>query len=1316
MKSIRTYILLICLIISCTAKGGAKNIFTHYDMSNGLSQNTVLAIAQDHTGFMWFGTKNGLNRFDSHSFRTYYEGNNEHSLKSDYINALCQAPDDRLWVGTNKGLFIYNPLIDAFETLNVATKDGVQIKGNINIIVSAGNYVYLTTQGEGIFRYNVKTKELIHKPMGTYMQVTQIAVDSSNNLWIGLYGSGLYTANDDLTGLQPVRDSNGNTLFANTIVSGIVCAEQGQLFVSTETSGVNVVNINTREVTHLMPENGAKGNNTHCLIKNENELWAATEDGLYIYEIMTRNIRHYHYESTNPFSLSDDPLQSLFKDKDGGIWIGTYFGGVNYTPRKISNIERFFPRADKENSLHGRRVREMVEDENGIIWIGTEDGGLNIYNPKTGDINWISESSKFTNIHGLYADGNNIWVGTFSSGLKILDTNTHKVVKSFTADGKPGSLHDNNIFTITKTRNGTVYIGTFGGLCMYDNGSFRYIKDVPNTIIYDIIEDKHGNLWVATYGNGVYMRDAKSKKWTTFSAGQHKLVSDNVLSISETRGGDIWITTEGGGAYRYSKGKLSFLPITADSPNIIIYNIVEDKNGYLWLTTNNGLISYAPNTNEMHILKTANGLLDNNFNYKSSLCSRNGRIYAGSLSGFITFMPESMHKTNYVPTIVATELMINNSVADNYSKHSPLKRSITMTDKLVLDYSQNSITLKIAAIIFDAEQQVQLEYKLAGFDEEWQPMPSNYSIRYTNLPSGSYKLIVRVQSPKGDGSGQQYELKIKVKPPFYMSWWAWLLYLIFICTVAYFAWRYINQRSEMHRRLAMEKFEHEKEQELYQSKIRFFTHVAHEIRTPLTLIKAPLENIMKKNSNDDNTKDDLGIMDKNVNRLLDLTKQLLDFRKAERSGMSLNFERCNINNIIEGVFVRFTSLMREKDIKSDMILPTEPLFANVDKEALTKIISNLINNAVKYCEKSLSIELKTNADNFNIIMRNDGKQVPPAMRKKIFEPFTRGNDVSSNINGTGIGLSLALTLAELHGGKLQMNDDPKLNVFCLTLPIEQAESMSIEELEPAFDTPIDEDQIEKKGAPVILVVEDNIQMQQYEKKKLQQQYNVLTADNGEEAMQILAKQEVDVIVSDVMMEPMDGFKLCQTVKSDVNTSHVPFILLTALTLDSAKIKGMEAGADAYIEKPFSMDYLLSTIKNLLRIRQNVKNAYARSPFTASGTVTISKVDEEFIERLDKVIEKNLGDSDFGITEMAEQMFMSRTGLNRKIRGVFNLTPNNYIKLERLKKAALLMKTNNYKVNEVCYMVGFTSPSYFTQCFYKQFGLLPKEFINSEGDK
>ena len=1315
MKKSAVLCVLILLLSSLPLCMTAKHEFTHYDMSNGLSHNTVLAIAQDKSGFMWFGTKNGLNRFDGHFFKKYYADTLDRSLKSDYINALCLGPDNRLWVGTDAGLFVYDTKQDRFERFEVKTKEGKTIGSIVNIIIASDNCVYISCFPQGIFCYNTESGELTNnEALGSMVQVTSMAVDESSNLWVWLYSGDIYTMKGNLSDARVVTTPDGKGYFANTKISGIVVAEQGQLFVSTEMSGVSLVNINTGSVSSIMPNAGQKGLFTHSLLRSGNEIWAATEDGLYVYEMFTHEVEHYYYEPTNPFSLSDNPIQSLFCDRNGGLWAGTYFGGVNYSPHKVSNFDSFFPRADKENSLHGRRVREIVEDNQGIIWIGTEDGGLNRYDHETNTISFIAESAAFPNIHGLCADGDILWIGTFSFGLKMLDTRTGKVVKSFQSEGKDGTLKDNDIFSVSRSRSGKMYFGTLSGVCTYEDGYFHYLDGLPNTIVYDVSEDTHGNLWVGTYGHGVYLRPAKSQEWTVFNVANQSLASNNVLNIYESKNGVTWVTTENGGVYCYRQGKLQYVPIPKDSPRRMVFGLIEDKLGKLWLTTNDGLICYDQKTEESHIYTTANGLLDNNFNYKSTLFARNGNIYAGSLSGFVKFNPVKFNSNAIVANIVATELQINNNIVDNHCEDSPIKENITAIKTLRLEHSQNSFALRVSPLLFGDNRETQMEYMLEGFDKSWQRLRYSTPIHYTNLPSGKYKLIVRLVAQDEDTVCPPYELEVIVLPPFYFSWWAWIIYIIMSIVFAYASWRFLTQRSEMHRRLAMEKFEHEKEQELYQSKISFFTNVAHEIRTPLTLIKAPLENILKKKIEDKSAKEDLNIMDQNVNRLLELTNQLLDFRKAERDGLKLNFERCNINKLVQGVYVRFTSLMREKGIESTIDMPEEPIYAYVDKESVTKVVSNLINNAVKYCDTEIFVELKHAGDNVEMVLRNDGKLIPKTMRESIFTPFVRGEEVPSNVAGTGIGLALARTMTELHNGSLKMLDDKKYNVFSLSLPINQTNVVGLSEDIPEVSSGEQEETVAvEDSAPKILVVEDNLQMQQYEKQKLQHYYKVFTANNGEEALAILKNQDVDAIVSDAMMEPMDGFKLCRAVKEDVNISHIPFILLTALTLDSAKIEGMEAGADSYIEKPFSMDYLLSTIKNLLRARQNAKTAYAQSPFIQSQTVTISRMDEKFLKRLETVMEKNLSNSDFDITMMAREMCMSRTGLNRKIRGIFDLTPNNYIKIERLKRAAMLMKTDDYKVNEVCYMVGFTSPSYFTQCFYKQFGLLPKDFISTD---
>lgn len=1319
MKRVFVLLFVLMLAMPCTVFG--RYLFTHYDSRDGLSQNSITAIVQDRTGFMWFGTKNGLNRFDGKEFRVYRRGNDGHSLGRDYVNTLYVSSDNKLWVGTDMGVYVFDPRQDSFTKLSLKSQNGVTISSNVRLMAGRGSYIYISSSNQGLFRYDQKSHKLVNYPMNGYPPVTGLAFGDGNRIWIGLYGKGLSYTLDNFKSIRPFIGSDGTEVFMGQTICSIVPTEQERMYVGSSSNGIVEVNLADRTVRSLLPQGDSKGNFVHSLVRNDNEIWAATEGGLYIYELLTHELLHYSYEPTNSFSLSDNPVQCIYRDREGGMWVGSYFGGINYAPRNSDLFEKFFPRIDVVNSLHGRRVREFVEDSRHRIWIGTEDGGLNCYDIRSGAINHIRASDAFPNIHCLCLIGDRLWTGTFAYGLKVIDINTGNVVKSYTADGSDGALIDNCVYSIYHSRKGgQIYVGTFSGLCIYSPKTDKFYRegDVPANIVYDILEDRYGNLWVAVYGEGVWRRNAAGR-WSRYSLKDkaHKLNNDNVVSVFESSRGNIWITTEGGGVSRYNRKGDRFDPVSIpkDQPRRVVYQIREDESGLLWMSTDNGLMCYNPNDGSSKIYTTANGLLDNNFNYSSSLKGSDGRIYMGSYMGFIAFDPSSFHESDFLPNIVATELWVNNGVTDVHSPNSPLKEDIAYAKKLVLSHNQNSFSLKVAVLSFGNTSSKAIEYRLEGFDKQWQRLYDNKYIKYTNLPSGTYLLKVRAVTTGGKPTAKEYELKIVVRPPIYLTWWAIMLYIVLGLLLVYAVLHYLNQRSAMRRQLAMEKFEYEKEQELYQSKINFFTNVAHEIRTPLTLIKGPLEDILhRKGNNKEQDKEDLSIMDQNVSRLLDLTNQLLDFRKTERNGLRLNFERCDIGKIINSVYVRFTPLIRSKGIVSQFTQPDEPLYAYVDKEGFTKIISNLINNAVKYCDHFINIKLYLEGSNFHVKVENDGNIVRKENREKIFAPFFRlDTKANASTTGTGIGLALSRTLAEQHEGHLAMDDSDNLNIFHLSMPVNHEPTISVTANDtPATEiSPYEEDDSGSEYNTTVLIVEDNLQMQAYEKRMLQNKYHVLTATDGEDALKVLKANDVDIIVSDAMMEPMGGFELCRKVKQDINYSHIPFILLTALTIDSAKIEGMESGADSYIEKPFSMDYLLSVIDNLLRQRATVKKAYANSPFTPADSISISKADENFVKRLNEVMKEHMADSEFDIAQLASEMAMSRSGLNRKIRGVFNLSPNNYIKLERLKHAAYLMKSSNVKVNEVSFLVGFNSPSYFTQCFYKQFGLLPKDFIN-----
>ena len=1301
------------LLVGMTSRSNI--LFRHIGVESGLSQSTVLAILQDRTGLMWIGTKSGLNRYDGTLFKWYYSYPDGHSLGSSYINALFEDSNGRIWVGTDCGVWIYSPLTDSFTRFDKRSADGEGITNMVNVIKGHGDKIYITTNEQGVFCYDLRHNHLSHFRLKGYPNVAGMAIGDNGAVWLGLFGGGLYTTDHAFRTLTPFRTQDGHIPFAGNIVSAILPLGNGRYAIGTDRQGLSLIDAARHSFEPIVASLEGKELFVRNLILNHREIWAATEQGMLVYNLDTHATQHFTYNPMDPFSISDNPLYCLYKDREGGLWAGSYFGGLNYLPAIHPVFERFVPQGSG-NGLHGRRVREMVMDKQGKIWIGTEDGGLNCMEPDGETFSHIAASNAFPNVHGLCMDGNELWVGTFASGLKIIDTRTHQLIKAFKADGRPGSLRDNTIFSIARSPQGVMYLGTIRGLCTYiaNTQTFVYDRAVPPVLINDVSFDSRGNLWLATQTNGVFMRH--NGRWINFRATQSGLTSDKALSIFEDSEGTIWVTTQGGGVCRFSFSTRRFKPLqqVALNSTSTFFRMEEDGDGVLWLSGYAGFVRYDPRSGDVRTYNNRTMLLDNQFNYNSSLIYKRGRIYFGSLSGIVRFSPSALKKEQRVPRLVATDLYIGNEHVDNFTKDTPLEQNIVFTRKLSLAYNQNSFRLHVVPLSYSRQNWASLEYKLEGFDKGWQPMGADFFMTYANLPAGSYQLVVRMKDQNGKAYPGEYKLDIDVRPFFLFSFWAKLFYVVLLGVLVWLFMRYWNRRSETRRRQAMEAFETRKEQELYQSKIHFFTNVAHEIRTPLTLILGPLENILgTQKVKDNDVKEDLNIMYENTRRLTDLINQLLDFRKTEKDGLRLNFEYCNLTKLVTDIYNRFRSAMRERNINATLSLQGNNLHGYVDHEGFTKIVSNLVNNAVKYCLSYISVTLKTDDTQLFLTVANDGNIIPMDLREKIFEPFFHIDTTEHSTSGTGIGLALARSLAELHNGHLCMGDEADMNVFVLTLPLVQDVPVRLGGNGIGDVTPMKAESTTTQGVQAklhtLLLVEDNVQMLEYEKRCLEKEYNIVTATDGEEALLQMERNDVNLVVTDVMMEPMDGMELCRRIKYNVNLSHIPVIILTAVTSERGKMEGMESGADAYIVKPFSMDFLSQTVQNLLRQREEIKKMYATSPFVSASSASISPADADFLERLKAAVMRNIGNSDFNVDLLAAEMNMSRTSLNRKVRGTLDQSPNNYIRIERLKAAAEMLKSGDKKVNEVCYNVGFSSPSYFTKCFYEQFGILPKEF-------
>lgn len=1311
--------LLLCLSAVAQTEKPVQYYFKTLDVRNGLSQNTVYQILQDRTGFMWFGTKEGLNRYDGLTFRIYKKENS--ALGRNFITALHEDNKGNIWIGTDGGVYVYNPISDSFHAFSQTSDKGTQIKNYITQISEDENHnVWISAEEQGLFCYHPANDNLQHflNTVGK-ANINRFWINE-DKCWIALYGDNLYFTSlkaGDI--LHPFKDKGGNESFKGDIVNCQVEGSYNRLYIASS-NGLTEIDLTSGKTERLLDTYART-----LQFKSDDELWIGTETGLYIYSLSENRLSHLTVpEQDDSYALSDNAIYSLCRDREDGMWIGSYFGGVNYYAHQYTYFEKVYPRG--EWSHFGRRVREICESNDGTLWIGTEDKGLFNYNPANGTITPFKHQDIYRNVHGLCLDGNYLWVGTFSRGLNRINLSSGQV-KHYAKGNGTNAFNANDAFSICRTNTGDIWIGSTSGLFKYnrDTDNFTQIPQLKNIFTYKILEDSDGKLWFATYAKGVFCYNPQNQSWHNYLYNEQdstSLAYDKVISIYEDSKKRLWFMTLGGGFCRYNPDKDNFTRYNESQgfPGNTIYTMIEDKRGNLWLTSNYGLVCFNPETGNKHIYTTSNGLLSNQFNYQSSYKDKSGYIYLGTLSGMIIFNPETFVEDTFVPPVVITDFWLFNKRQTTNPSKPILEKSITYSDKIELESDQNFFSLQVAALSYRAPEMNKLEYMLEGFDKEWNIVRKDAIIAYSKLPYGNYRLHIKGSNSDEKWNETERILDIYICPPFYLTSWAYLIYAIIgLCLLIAMTLSY-KHRTLRRQARAMESFEREKERELYTAKIEFFTNVAHEIRTPLTLIKSPLENVLASGAVNKEIKDDLEIMDLNTNRLLDLVNQLLDFRKTEAKGFQLNFIEYDVAELLHTTCKRFMPITRQKNLTLTVETP-QKLSVSIDKEGMTKIISNLLTNATKYSEHYIHVHLSSEKeDTWQLRIANDGPVIPTQMREEIFKPFVQYKDgITSPAPGTGIGLALARLLAELHGGTLRMDDTTEENCFVLSLPLKHERTFSVSNENISSPTDIVSGKSEKEDEPpatnhfryTILVVEDNIDMQNFIIKQLASQYHIFTATNGVEALKVLEKEIVNLVISDIMMPEMDGMELCKYLKSELDYSHIPVILLTAKTTMQAKIAGMKLGADAYIEKPFSVEYLKVCITNLLDNREKLRTAFTHSPFVQTNSIAMTKADETFLKTLNGIVMENMENPDFGPDDMAALLHISRSSLNRKIKGILDMTPNDYIRLERLKKAAQLLKENNYKINEVCYMTGFNTPSYFAKCFQKQFGLLPKDFVN-----
>jgi ligand-binding sensor domain-containing protein/signal transduction histidine kinase/DNA-binding NarL/FixJ family response regulator len=1318
----KIYLLLLFLCYFAAAQSQQQSYyFKNYQVQNGLSSNTITTILQDKKGFMWFGSRNGLNRFDGNVFKLF--GNklgDSTSIGSNSIFSLYEDSKETIWVGTYKGIYLFNPLKETFIAFKLIAP------GEVRYITGDHQHHIWIISNLNLYRYDELSNTITAYPLKNDQTIT-LNMATNGSVWTAT-SQGLihhYNAAGKKVAVYDISIANNGRKFS--AIQEIYPVGDTSVIVGTMNQAVLYNYKSNRLVNILKDQKTPVDIHVHVIFHfNDSTYWFGTENGLYIFNLQTGKTTIVQKQYSNPYSITDNIISAIYKDREGGTWIGTYFGGLNYYSGQYNNFKKYFPEPGI-NSLSGNIVHEITKDQYGNLWIGTEDAGLNKINLKTGFIKHFLPGNEvgsiaYRNIHGLIADGNQLWIGTYEHGLDVIDLRTEKVIKHYSSGTDDKSFHGNFIVALYKTHGGDILVGTWNGLFKYNRAtdSFNWLLFFGDHI-QSIHEDDEGTLWVSTYGNGVYYyNESKNEKGHIFyqPGNTNSILNDYVNGLFIDSRKQVWFCTEGG-LSRYNPKNKQITNYTKENglPDNQVFRMQEDETGKLWISTAKGLARFDAASSTFNNYHTVNGLPTEQFNYNSSYRDPDGTMYFGTVKGMVSFMPARFVKNPYVPPVYITGLQVNNNEVGINGQNSPLTNSITYTPSITLPFNSSNISLDVAVLSYVIPEMNGYAYKMEGIDKNWINFKNNRKVYYSKLPAGDYVFNLKGSNSEGVWNNKIVRLDVHILPPFYATFWAYLLYLIIVAAVVITIVRYYHLAISEKNKRRIETIEINTEREIYNAKIEFFTNVAHEIRTPLTLIKMPLDKLIASEFDDPETMENLAMIKKNTNRLIGLTNQLLDFRKAEANKFSLNFSKTDINELLNEVYATFKPAAESKNLTYKLELPRITLHAYVDHEALKKILSNLFNNAIKYATQTAIIKLlpfSSEDETFRVEVRNDGYLIPADLQEKIFEPFYRIKETEKEA-GTGIGLPLARSLTLLHKGTLELKPSINAqNIFLLSLPTHQETEIDLGEkeefvIEEPDTTTTNETDTDK---PFVLLVEDNKEILNYLTRELTTTYFVLKAGNGQEALDVLQKENIQIVISDIMMPVMDGIELCRKMKTDVQHSHIPIILLTAKNSLNSKIEGLEVGADAYIEKPFAFEHLLAQLNNLLVNRNMMKEYFARSPLTHIKGIAVSKADKDFLGRLNKIIYDHITDMDLDVDKLSGMMNMSRPTLYRKIKGISDLTPNELINLSRLKKGAELLAEGNYKINEVANMIGYSMPTNFSRDFQKQFGVSPSNYVST----
>ncbi len=1345
LKKIVIYLFFLCLgMHSAFSETPEQITFSYISSNEGLSQSTVFSIDQDKRGNMWFATYDGVNKYDGYAFTVYQHNEDDpNSIANDISRIVKTDSQGRVWIGTRDGLSRYDEEKDIFQNF-FYEKNGKHLQ--VNGIEEISPEQLLISTPEGLIMFDIKESKFIDDSFSTAMHKTIASTlyRQGDQIYIGTSTDGLYIYSITQKTFEKVIPILGTKQ-----IQAILQQSPTRIWVATEGAGLFLINPKTKEIKNYLhsPSNPKSISSNYIrslAMDSQNRLWIGTFNDLNIYHEGTDSFASYSSNPVENGSLSQRSVRSIFMDSQGGMWLGTYFGGLNYY-HPIRNRFKNIRNIPYKNSLSDNVVSCIVEDKDKNLWIGTNDGGLNLYNPITQRFTSYTlqedESARgigSNNIKAVYVDEKKslVYIGTHAGGLSILHRNSGQV-ENF--NQRNSQLVNENVYAILPDGEGNLWLGTLSALVRFnpEQRSFTTIekeKDgtpVVSKQITTLFRDSHKRLWIGgEEGLSVFKQEGLDiQKASILPVSNVTKLFTNC--IYEASNGIIWVgTREGFYCFNEKDKQIKRYNTTNGLPNNVVYGILEDSFGRLWLSTNRGISCFNPETEKFRNFTESDGLQSNQFNTASYCRTSVGQMYFGGINGITTFRPELLLDNPYTPPVVITKLQLFNKVVRPDDETGILTKNISETKSITLKSWQTAFSIEFVVSNYISGQHNTFAYKLEGYDKEWYYLTDSRTVSYSNLPQGTYQFLVKAANSDGKWNPIPTALEIIVLPIWYKTWWALLIFFATFAGFITFVFRFFWMRKSMEAQLEIERRDKEHQEEINQMKMRFFINISHELRTPLTLILTPLQEIINKIS-DRWTRNQLEYIQRNANRLLHLVNQLMDYRRAELGVFELKAKKGNAHQLIQDNFLFYDKLARHKKITYTLHSELEDKEVLFDANYLELIVNNLLSNAFKYTESGQSITVTLKEENGWLLLQvsDTGIGIPINKQGKIFERFYQ---IESEHVGSGIGLSLVQRLIELHHGRIELDsEENKGSTFSVYLPqdlsvykpSELASNNEQNEEEQVYSTNskamyfIDTEKVENESVEsgdkkrgTILIVEDNNEIRRYLSNGLADLFNTLEAGNGEEALEKLKDNEVDVIVTDVMMPVMDGIKLCKNVKQNIRTCHIPVIILSAKTDIKDQMEGLQMGADDYIPKPFSLAILTTKIQNMMRTRRRMLDKYAKSLEVEPEKITFNAMDEALLKRAMAIVEKNMDNIEFSTDEFAREMNMSRSNLHLKLKAITGESTIDFIRKIRFNEAAKLLKDGRYTVAEVSTMVGFNTPSYFATSFKKYFGCLPTEYI------